>query len=204
MELQKAEKSGRFFRGRFEAVVPSQRKRKENVFFTRAGTDIVNDQRNAGLAFLVADQHDVRQIAGQGAGNHISGLVVLRVVTGSEMQGVSGEPDLQIWHPPVVDVAVGFFQPPAPWVERKIAAHVLMDFLLQVKPMGLSECPDYHICTYAAVGGNVASRVLQFDVGRIIMKSYPDLVAGFVYERAGAAGSLCADAAGQGAEDDQH
>ena len=50
-----------------------ERKHHQAVFFAGALADVVNHQRRAGRAFFIAYEHDVRQVARQGAGNDISG-----------------------------------------------------------------------------------------------------------------------------------
>ena len=73
----------------------------------------------------------------------------------------------QVGHPSVIDVGVGFFQPPFFRVQAEVPLHILVDLLLQVDS-GLAVSPDYNITADTDIIRHIAARIGDFPVAPVI------------------------------------
>ena len=123
---------------RFRPVMPGDLVIEEDVFFASSATDVVDDQRrSARHCPAVADDADVRQIAGQHPGDEIADAVVGRARRDRQRPALTLESaDLVRASGLVIDIAVRPTQAPFLRVFREMRAHVLVHALLQVDALG--------------------------------------------------------------------
>ena len=74
----------------------------------------------------------------------------------------------QVWHPPMVDVFVRFFQPPILRILIERRSHILVHQLLQIHRLPLPHRPNDHVRTDASILRNIAPGISQAHVGRVI------------------------------------
>lgn len=162
-----------------ETIMPGERIGQERIFLAGAATDIVDHEGNPGGGLAIADDHDVRKIARQEAGDEIAGQVTGKIIGGMRQTiGAAGEEFLEVRDAAVVDVFIGTGKTPDFRVEGEVFLHILMDGLLEIEGKSVAEGTDDDIRTDAALAGYVAAGISKDDVSRIIDESDADLATG--------------------------
>lgn len=147
------------------------------VVFGRTSSDIMDNEGGAIRVRLVRDDHDVRAISGNGAGDEVAGFVVILVFCDLELEAASVEVGPKVGDASVIDVFVGSLQAPTFWIFGEIFLHVLVNKLLKVESL-ITESPDDDIGADAPFFRNIAAGIFEGDVGGIVGVGDPDLRAG--------------------------
>ena len=119
------------------------------IFFLRSRADVVDHFPVARCTFLIADDHDVRQLASHETSDQIPGLKCLCGKGEREFEILSLEVFLEVGHASMIDVFVCCFQTPIFRIDSKGALHVLMHFFLQIDAV-LAHGTNHHIRANAA------------------------------------------------------
>lgn len=153
---------------RVVAEMTGDRISKNNVVCGSTGTDVVEYQRAiASWRMAIGDDADMGQPTCQPPRHQIAGAVVHGTMTDRQRCTLAGQERFDVGYPPVVDVLVGRFTPPALRIRRKILLHVLMNQLLEIDaemPVGSND----DISANATIIGNITARVGDGVVGRIV------------------------------------
>ena len=160
--------------------MPGEGETEKHRFFTRSVAYIVDDEWDSFVGFLVTDDHDVREIRRNRAGDNIAWQEIRRDIfrSASDLVALAFEPSLQIRDASMVNIPVGPGEAPVLRVAEEIFGHVLMDDFLEIPGQAVPHGADEHIRTHTSLGGDIAARVGKSGVARIIDHRDADLLAG--------------------------
>lgn len=153
--------------------MPGQGEITEAVLLAGAAADVVDDEGETGGVLFRGDDHDVREVGRDGAGEYVPREVALF------RKGDSGvfpfEKGNQVRDAAVVDVFVRAGEAPVLRVFRKIRLHVLMNEFLEILSEGIPQCTDDDIGADAALHRHIAAGVIEGSVGGIVADGDADL-----------------------------
>jgi len=148
---------------------------KQSVFLPGPGTDVVNHERAALGVGAIAHDHDMREVGRHRAGHQITRPVILGLPGDRQRPFVSLEIRLQVGDTTMVNVPVRLLESPVFGIKRKMTLHVLMHQLLKVHSNGCAQGTHHHIRAYTHLHGNVAVRIIQGPVTRIVTNGFSNL-----------------------------
>src|SRR6267154_1790143 len=153
---------------------------EQDVFHLRSAPYVVNDKVATCTRGLSVHHHaDVRHVATQVPRYKITGGIVFFPHAGGQRFAFASQKSHQIGNAAVINACVRMGKEPTPliWIRREIAHHVLVNFFLQVNSNG-AICPNNFIGAHAGVGRNIAIRIGNADVSRVIADDVVSAVDG--------------------------
>ena len=160
---------------------------EEGVFLPGAPSDVMDDEGCSVGGPLVADDHDMGKMRGDGAGDEVSGFVVVRLLRDREAKSAALEKFFEVGDAAVVNILVGALEPPDFGISGKVRLHVPVDQNLQVEAV-FAQGADHHIRANSAIFRDVAAGVFESHVGAIVGRGHADPVPGGGDDGAGLVG----------------
>ena len=154
--------------------MPGDLVREQHIFGLSAAPDVVDHQRPAARAGRCGDEADVRHARRQAPGHDIARAVMRRIMRNRERLTMPREESGQIGNAPVIDVAIGTFLRPDPWIGMPVALDVLVHEDLQIDAEAAIRAHD-HIGADATIDRHIAPRIGERAIGAIVTDGHADL-----------------------------
>lgn len=168
-----------FLRSLFQPEVTGEVEVGEAVFFAGALADVVDDEGETLGVFFVADDHDVRQVGRDGAGDEVAreeDVFCEGFIEGDFLMFTDEKGD-EVRDATVVDVLVGPFESPVFRISAKAGQHVLMDEFLQVEGGAFAQGANNDIGADSFFPWDIAAGIGEGGVGGIVADGNADLFA---------------------------
>ena len=108
--------------------MPGDGVNEKDVIFDGTGSNVVDDLRAlSSWHELIRDDANVWEIPRKSPGNEVTREIVLRTPTDRNGCAFALEERLQVWHSPMIDVAIRLPQLPCRGVDLEVTSHVFVD-----------------------------------------------------------------------------
>ncbi len=141
---------------------------EQKVVHLRAFLEVVNDQWSlAVIGGPINDDADVWAAAGKLPRHQIAGLITPWVLRNGKNSTSTAEKSLKVPHSPVINIWIGFREPPALWIGREVRDHILMNQPLKIDSES-TVAADHQIRANPDPAGNITSRVWDPHIASVV------------------------------------